>query len=73
MEPVSQPQLNVFCFLIRLALVMVSVHSSKALTKTKVGTRDGGIAVIGLTMLLFERMWILGLWIWKAVDALNGA
>jgi len=35
---------------------MVSVHSSKTLTKTKVGTRDWGIAVIGLTMLLFERM-----------------
>jgi hypothetical protein len=24
--------------------------------------------VIGLTMLLFERMWIWGLWIWKAVE-----
>jgi hypothetical protein len=24
--------------------------------------------VICLTMLLFERMWILGLWIWKAVE-----
>ena len=33
---------------------MVSVHSSKTLTKTEVGTRDWGIAVIGLTMLLFE-------------------
>jgi hypothetical protein len=31
-EPVSQPQLNVV--FIRLALVMVSVHSSKTLTKT---------------------------------------
>jgi hypothetical protein len=31
-EPVSQPQLNVV--LIRVALVMVSVHSSKALRKT---------------------------------------
>jgi hypothetical protein len=31
-EPVSQPQLNVV--LIRVALVTVSVHSSKALTKT---------------------------------------
>ena len=35
---------------IRVALVMVSVHSSKTLTKTEVGTRDWGIAVIGLTM-----------------------
>ena len=24
--------------------------------------------MIGLTMLLFERMWILGFWIWKAVE-----
>ena len=47
---------------------MVSVHSSKSLTKTEVGTRDWGIAVIGLTMHLFGRMWILGLWIWKAVE-----
>ena len=31
-EPVSQPELNVV--LIRVALVMVSVHSSKTLTKT---------------------------------------
>jgi hypothetical protein len=31
-QPVSQPQLNVV--LIRVALVMVSVHSSKTLTKT---------------------------------------
>ena len=55
-------------FFIRLALVMVSVHSSKTLTKTEVGTRHWGIAVIGLTMLLFERMWILGLWIWNSVE-----
>ena len=26
------------------------------------------MAVIGLTMLLFGRMWILALWIWKAVE-----
>jgi hypothetical protein len=55
-------------FFIRLALIMVSVHSSKTPTKTEVTTRDWGIAVIGLTMLLFERMWILELWIWKAVE-----
>jgi hypothetical protein len=57
-----------FVFKIRLALVMVSVHSSKTLTKTETGTRDWGIPVIGLTMLLFERIWILGRWIWKAVE-----
>jgi hypothetical protein len=44
-------QLNVV--LIRVALVIVSVHSSKILTKTEVGTKDWDIAVTGLTMLLF--------------------
>ena len=24
--------------------------------------------MIGLTMLLFRRIWILGLWVWKAVE-----
>ena len=47
---------------------MVSLHSSKILTKTEVGTREWGIAVIGLTMFLFERMWIWGLCIWKAME-----
>jgi hypothetical protein len=51
-----------FFFLIRLALVMVSVHSSKTL-RQKLVLEVWGIAVIGLTMLLFERMWIFGLWI----------
>ena len=51
----------------RFALVIVSIHNSKTLTKTEVGTSDWGIAVIGLTMFLFERMCIWGLWIWKAI------
>jgi hypothetical protein len=33
-----------------IAMVMVSFHSHEPLTKTEVGTRDWGIAVIGLTM-----------------------
>jgi hypothetical protein len=47
---------------------MVSVHSYKTLTKTEIGTSYWGIAVMGLTMLLFERIWILGFWIWNAVE-----
>ena len=59
-------------FFIRLSLVMVSVHGSKTLTKTEVDTRDWGIAVIGLTMLLFESgFWDFGFG--KQWNALNGA
>jgi len=51
---------------IRVALVMVSLYSNE--TKTEVGSRDWGIVVIGLTMFLFGGVWILVLWIWKAVE-----
>jgi hypothetical protein len=54
-------------FFIRVAFIMVSLHSNEN-PKTKVGTRDWDIAVLGLTILLFGRMWISGLWIWKAVE-----
>ena len=40
---------------------MVSVHSRKTL-------RPKLVPGNGLTVLLFKRMWILGLWIWKAVE-----
>jgi hypothetical protein len=53
-------------FFIRLALVMVSVHSSKTLRQKLV--LGVGIAVICLTMLLFERMQIFGFWIWNSLE-----
>lgn len=34
---------------------------------------DWGIALIGLNMLFFGKMWIQGLWICKIVEFLNGA
>jgi hypothetical protein len=39
---VSQPQLN--SFFVRVAMVMVSLHSNRTLTKTEVGTRGWIIA-----------------------------
>ena len=52
---------------VKVVLVMVSFHSNGN-PKTEVGTRDWGIAVIGLTMVLFGGMQIWGLWIWKAME-----
>ena len=46
---------------------MVFVHISKNLRQELIPL-DWGIVVIGLTMLLSERMWIWELWIWKAVE-----
>jgi hypothetical protein len=43
-EPVSQPQSNVV--FIRLALVMVSVHSSKTLTKTVTNLEHSALNVV---------------------------
>jgi hypothetical protein len=47
---------------------MVSVHRNKTLSRKTVGARKWNIAVIGLTMLLFEEKCILRLWITKAVE-----
>ena len=54
----------------KCGLVGVGV-SLWAWAKTEVATRDWGIAVIGLTMLLYGRMCILRLWIWKVVECLK--
>jgi hypothetical protein len=47
-EPVSQPQLNVV--FIRLALVMVSVHRSKTLTKTPINKKSYAIKYFSLCL-----------------------
>lgn len=41
---------------VRVAMFMVSLHSREILTNILVGTRDWGIALIGLTVLLFGGM-----------------
>jgi len=51
----------------------VSARSNKTLTKAEVGTRDWGIAVIGLTILLLERIGIWDFGFGKQWSALNGA
>lgn len=48
---------------------MVSIYISKTLSNTEVGTRNWDTAVRDLTMFLFGGMWILGLWIWKAMES----
>lgn len=54
--------------LIRVVLVMMSLHSSRTGTEPEVGTRQQDIAVTGLTLLLVEEIWkTLRLWIRKVV------
>ena len=51
---------------------MVTLHRNKNLTKTEVGTRDWGVAMIDLTMVLFKVIQTL-VWVRKAVEFFNPA
>lgn len=53
-------------FFIKVAVVIMQCGHSNRNPKTKVGTRNCDIAVKGLSMLLFGRMWVLGFWVRKA-------
>jgi hypothetical protein len=41
---------------LRIAMLMVSIHSKRKLTKTEIGNKEWGIVVIGLSMLLFGEI-----------------
>jgi hypothetical protein len=47
---------------------MICPPRNKTLTKNEVSTSDCSIAVIGLTRLLFRRMWLWRILIWKEVE-----
>ena len=47
---------------------VASFHSKGNPNEDKIWYQEWGIAVRGLTMLLFGGMWIWELWIWKAVE-----
>ena len=47
---------------IRAAMIMESLHGKE------VDTRDWGIAMVGFTIILFERIWTLILWVRKAMQ-----
>jgi len=53
---------------IKVVMALVSFHSDRN-ARTEVGTRGPGVAVIGLTMLLFGGIWTLRLWVWKGVES----
>jgi hypothetical protein len=46
---------------ITVVLVIVSLHSNTTAAKTEVGTREQGIALTDLAMLLVGEMWTWGL------------
>ena len=52
---------------IRVAMAIVSLHSNRTMIKTEreIDTRELGIVVIILTMLLVDKSWIEGFWIRK--------
>lgn len=52
----------------RIAVSWYSFIAIEIQTKTELSTRDWGIIVIGIIILLFRRMWTLGIWIRKAVE-----
>jgi hypothetical protein len=54
-ETVSNPQLNAFLYK-SCHSCGGSSHCEEPLTEIEVGARDWGIAVIGLTMLLFGEL-----------------
>ena len=51
---------------IRVPTVRVFLNSNRN-PETGVGTRDWGIAVIDLSMILVRGLWVVGPWIRKAV------
>ena len=53
---------------IGFAVVMVSLHSNRTVTKTEVVMREQDIVITGLTMLLIGRIWTSILWIRKTVE-----
>ena len=52
-------------------MAIVSLHSNRTMIKTErqIDTRELGIVVIILTMLLVDRRWIQEFWIKKAVES----
>jgi hypothetical protein len=56
---------------ITVVVVIVPPHSNRILAKTEVCSREEGIAVLGLTVLLVGKMWTFRICIRKAVECLK--